>query len=105
LISNYFYYWVLKKTAKSVLVLCSFAPEYTIVTTGIGRFAECLKHSAKCLPSVTLDKESSAKSTSATVSLPSIFYRTLGKTLDTQQRKAVITTTGNGDGAFAECSR
>jgi hypothetical protein len=41
-------------------------------TTGIGLFAECL-------PSVTLGKESSANSTSATFSLPSTFYRALGK--------------------------
>jgi hypothetical protein len=56
------------------------------LTTGIGRFAECLKHSAKpdkhsatTLPSVTLGKESSANSTSATASLPSTFYQALDK--------------------------
>jgi hypothetical protein len=55
-------------------------------TTGIERFVECLKHSAKpekhsakTLPSVTLGKESSANSTSATTSLLSTFYRALGK--------------------------
>jgi hypothetical protein len=60
--------------------------EYSIYTTGIGRFAECLKHSAKpdkhstkTLPSVTLGKESSANSRSATASLPSTFYRALDK--------------------------
>jgi hypothetical protein len=37
------------------------------------------KHSAKTLPIVTLDKGSSANSTSATASLPSTFYRALGK--------------------------
>jgi hypothetical protein len=37
------------------------------------------KHSAKPLPSVTLVKESSANYTSATASLPSTFYRALGK--------------------------
>jgi hypothetical protein len=55
-------------------------------TTGNSLFVECLKHSAKpgkhsakALPSVTLDKESSVKCTSATTSLPSNFYRALGK--------------------------
>jgi hypothetical protein len=55
-------------------------------TTRIERFAECLKHSvkpekhsAKSLPSVTLNKESSAKSTSAMASLPCTFYRALDK--------------------------
>lgn len=33
------------------------------------------KHSTKSLPSVTLDKEISANSTSTTASLPSTFYR------------------------------
>jgi hypothetical protein len=56
------------------------------LTTEIGCFAECLKHSAKpdkhsakTLPSVTLGKESSANSTLATTSLSSTFYRALGK--------------------------
>jgi hypothetical protein len=51
-----------------------------LLTTGIGCFAECLKHSAnpekhsaKHLPSVALDKEGSANSTSAKASLPSTF--------------------------------
>jgi hypothetical protein len=55
-------------------------------TTGISCFDECLKHSAKpvkhstnALSSVTLGKESSANYTSATTSLPSTFYRALGK--------------------------
>jgi hypothetical protein len=55
-------------------------------TTGHSSFAECLrhsakprKHSAKCLPSVTLGKERSANCTSATASLPSTFCRALGK--------------------------
>jgi hypothetical protein len=49
-------------------------------------FAECLKHSAKpekhsakALPSVTLDKGSSTNYTSATVSLSSTFYRAFNK--------------------------
>jgi hypothetical protein len=55
-------------------------------TTGHSSFAECLRHStkailhsAKTLPSVTLGKERSANCTSATASLPSTFYRALGK--------------------------
>jgi hypothetical protein len=48
-------------------------------TTGIEYIAECLKHSAKSLPSVTLGKEISANSTSATTSLPSTFYQALDK--------------------------
>jgi hypothetical protein len=54
-------------------------------TTGIGCFAECLKHSAnpekhsaKALPSVALGKEGSTNSTSAKASLPSTFSRALG---------------------------
>jgi hypothetical protein len=57
-----------------------------IYTTGIAFFAECLRHSvkailhsAKALPSVTLGKEHSAKISSAKGSLPSAFFRTLGK--------------------------
>jgi hypothetical protein len=49
-------------------------------------FAECLRHSAKqhkrsakILPSVALGKEETAKKGSAKISLPSIFYRALGK--------------------------
>jgi hypothetical protein len=49
------------------------------VTTGIDLFAECLKHSVKALPSVTLGKKSSTNCTSATTSLMSTFYRTLDK--------------------------
>jgi hypothetical protein len=37
------------------------------------------KHLAKTLPIVTLGKESLANGTSTTASLPSNFYRTLGK--------------------------
>ena len=56
------------------------------ITTGVDRFAECLKHSAKpekhsvkSLPSVTLDKERLTNCTSATASLPSTFCRALDK--------------------------
>jgi hypothetical protein len=63
----------------------------------------------KALPSVALGKESLTNYTSATTSLPSTFYRTLGKDIcrvsqGTRQRKVAITAVGNGDGAFAECS-
>jgi hypothetical protein len=58
----------------------------TNITTGIAFFAECLRHSAKAilhsakaLPSVTLGKEHSAKISSAKGSLPSAYFRTLGK--------------------------
>jgi hypothetical protein len=56
------------------------------ITTGISSFAVCLRHttkailhSAKALPSVTLDKERSVNCTSATASLPSTCCRALGK--------------------------
>jgi hypothetical protein len=89
----------------------------TIITNtyGINRFAECLKHSAKpkkhsakALPSVTLDKEGLANSASAKPSLPSAFSRALSKEVcrvpeSTRQRKAVVTVPGDGDGGFAEC--
>jgi hypothetical protein len=59
---------------------------FIFITTGISSFAVCSKHtaktilhSAKALPSVTLDKERSANCTSATASLPSTFCRALGK--------------------------
>jgi hypothetical protein len=61
-------------------------PGFEAITTGIGLFAKCLRHSAnhekhsvKSLPSVTLGKESSANCTSATAFLSSTFYRALGK--------------------------
>jgi hypothetical protein len=77
-------------------------------TTGIAAFAECLKHSAKTLPSVTLGKQDSAYSASAKPSLPSTLFRALGKEVcrvpyNTRQRKAAVTTSVDGDGAFAEC--
>jgi hypothetical protein len=40
--------------------------------------SEAILHSAKALPSVTLDKEHSAQISSAKGSLPSAFFRTLG---------------------------
>jgi hypothetical protein len=64
-------------------------------------FAECLRHSAKAIlhsakamPSVTLGKEHSAKISSAKGSLPSAFFRTLGKDFaecqkNTRQRKTL----------------
>jgi hypothetical protein len=41
--------------------------------------AKTILHSAKPLPSITLGKEHSANISSAKGSLPSIFFRTLGK--------------------------
>jgi hypothetical protein len=59
---------------------------FVATTTGEAHFAECLRHSAKqqkrsanALPSVTLGKEETAKKGSAKASLPSVFYRALGK--------------------------
>jgi hypothetical protein len=73
-------------------------------TIGIGRFDKCMKHtanlekhSAKFLPSDTLGKEGPTNSTSAKTSLPSTFYRALGKEKRPSRRR------GDGDGAFAEC--
>jgi hypothetical protein len=49
-------------------------------TTGHSCFTECpRKHSAKSLPSVTLDKDVLVNCTSTTTSLPSPFCRALGK--------------------------
>ena len=55
-------------------------------TTGNSDFVVChrhsaktKKHSAKALPSVTLDKQHTASTVSANSYLPSVFYRTLGK--------------------------
>jgi hypothetical protein len=87
------------------------------VTTGIDRFAECLKHSAKpkrhsvqASPSVVLGKEGSANSTSAKPSLPNIFSRALGTDFAECQgvldkEKSPSQSRGDGDGAFAECLR
>ena len=57
-----------------------------LITTGFRFFAECLRHSAKAklhlakpLPSAALSKEHTAKNWSAKPSLPSVFYRALGK--------------------------
>ena len=50
------------------------------LTTGFRRHSAKVKlHSAKPLPSVTLGKEHTAKNWSAKPSLPSVFYRALGK--------------------------
>jgi hypothetical protein len=98
---------------------CSFAIQIEVVqlfeaiTTGIMCFAECLKHSAnpkkysvKSLPSVVLGKEGSVNSLSAKTSLPSTFYRTLGK--DFAECQSVLgkekrLSRRRGEGAFAEC--
>jgi hypothetical protein len=82
-----------------------------------GCCAKCLKHStkpgkhwAKAFSSVTLSKESSTNCISTTVSLPSIFlsgtrHSLCRVSLGTRQRKVVVTSPGNGDGAFAECHK
>ena len=55
-------------------------------TTGLLEFAECPKHSAKDIkhsangsPSVTLGEQHSPKKMTAKPTLPSVFYRALGK--------------------------
>jgi hypothetical protein len=85
------------------------------ITTGIGFFAECLKHSAKpekhstqALPSITLGKEGSAHSTLAKPSLPSTFSWALGTDVAECQvvlgkEKSPSRRRGDGDGVFAEC--
>ena len=66
----------------SVMYVCA----NIIITTGNSGFAVChrhsantTKHSAKALPSVTLGKQHTASTVPANVSLPSVFYRALGK--------------------------
>ena len=56
------------------------------ITTGLLEFAECPKHSAKDIkhsangsPSVTLGEQHSPKNVTAKPTLPSVFYRALGK--------------------------
>ena len=72
-------------------------------STGFRRFAECLMHSAKAtlpsakpLPRAALGKEPPVKNLSAKNSLPSAFYRVLGKVfaecnLGTRQSKVTVT--------------
>ena len=55
-------------------------------TTGLLEFAECPKHSAKGIkhsangsPNVTLGEQHSPKKVTAKLTLPSVFYRALGK--------------------------
>jgi hypothetical protein len=86
-------------------------------TTGIGCFAEYLKHSAKpekhsaqALPSVALGKKVSANSTSAKASLPSTFSRALGTDFVECQtvlgkEKPSSRCRGDRDSVFAECLR
>ena len=76
-----------------------------VLTTGDSCFAECLRHSAKALllsakalPSAALGKGPSANFKSAKGSLPSAFYRVLGKGFaeclpgGTRQRKVTVMT-------------
>jgi hypothetical protein len=90
---------------------------YIVHTTRIGRFAECLKHSAKSLSSVALGKvfvecrtrqRALANSTSAKAYLPSTFFRALATEFaDCQgvlgKEKPSSRRRGDGDGVFAEC--
>jgi hypothetical protein len=77
----------------------TFAARAWDYTTEIVFFAECLRHSAKTilhsakpLPSVTLGKEHSTNILSANGSLPSTFFRTLGKDF-AEYRKALSNPT------------
>lgn len=70
------------------------------LTTRHNCFAECFrhsveprKHSAKSLPSVTLDKEVSTNCTSATASLSSTFCRALSKEKSPSLRQVTMTET------------
>ena len=56
------------------------------ITAGLLEFAECPKHSAKNIkysangsPNVTLGEQHSSKTVTAKPTLPSVFYRALGK--------------------------
>jgi hypothetical protein len=71
---------------------------YRDITTGIDGFTECLKHSAKPLKhsaksllSVALNKEGSTHSASAKSSLPSTFSRALGKEKQPLRRRVTET--------------
>ena len=83
-------------------------------TTENSRFSVChnhstksKKHSAKSLPSITLNKQHTASTVPANGSLPSVFYRALGKDFaeswNRHSAKKVTWQSGNGHGAFAEC--
>jgi hypothetical protein len=61
-------------------VMISYDFQYVrSLTTGIRHSANPEKHSTKSLPSVVLDKDGLANSTSAKASLPSTFYRAFDK--------------------------
>jgi hypothetical protein len=89
----------------------------SVFTTGLGRFAECLKHSAnpekhsaKSMPSVALGKDGSANCASVKASLPSTFYRALSKDFAECQtvlgkEKLSSRRWGDGDSVFTECPR
>jgi hypothetical protein len=95
---------------------CSLS-EYDALSS-LKHSAKLKKYSAKCLPSVTLDKESSTNSTSVTASLSSTFYRALtechsvlGKeklssrrlVMETAPLPSVLGDTRQRDYFFAEC--
>ena len=52
---------------------------FLALTTENSRFAVCHMHSAKDLPSVTLDKQHTTSTVSTNNYLSSVFYRTLSK--------------------------
>jgi len=64
------------------------------ITTGLLEFAECpkhsanhLKHSANGSPSVTLGEQHLPKKVTAKPTLPSVFYRALGKAFAVETEK------------------
>jgi hypothetical protein len=90
-----------------------------LYTTGIERFAKCLKHSAKSLPSVALGKVFAECGTRqrelgeqcigngffADYFLSGTRKKLCRVPVGTRQRKVAVTEPGNGDDAFAKCSR
>ena len=97
-----------------LLILSSFISTSllppSLSTTGFRFFAECLRHSAKAilhstkaLPSAALGKAHTVKNWSAKHSLPSVFYRALGKGGGHSTKKSDRHGAGPVDGHFAEC--
>jgi hypothetical protein len=75
----------------------------TRCTTGINRFAERLKHSAKSLPSVTLGELYIGNGLFAEYFLSGTRQRICRVPFGTWQRKVAVTAPSDGDGSFAEC--
>jgi hypothetical protein len=108
--SRFFFFSFFTKWRKRILATSQILPVFfptgegwiyycqTTVTTEIERFVECLnhstkseKHSAQSLSSVILSKESSTNNILATTSLPSTFYRALGKEKRPSRRRITET--------------